>query len=400
MLNHLVHTASTWVGYGSTALPALLSYPTVPGAVTIPLATLLHGLCVAFEVRKGIALQSKLNGGRRMHWRQELAIMLLFSFGGTILMGLMLGTPQMYLEQTHTVPVYALAYALLAFIPGDPVFKLMLRFSPITDVGLAVFGGLVRGYGITAAGVDAVRGMPGSISTSLTAMVVVGTTLGSGGGMIDDLIQFSKPNWGLRTPSMLIGAPIQDDIKKCFYTTLYYIYSTRAWSLTELLTTAGLKPGLVYIMKYPPPDLVINSTAMYLIYAAEKIDGVLSNFIPKLSVEDARFVCTAYTIWYLMSRAWFNSKPSSYYFGSVSATNASTTVDNSDSGSEKAKQDEKPVAKSTAVSKAADSEQEKPHQRKQQQSDQDATESKSDSFEEIDASSTNDDDGNGRSKSD
>ncbi|KAJ2828089.1 hypothetical protein IWW50_001561 [Coemansia erecta] len=198
------------------------------GASLLPIGIFatLHAVRVAYEVRKGMQL------GGRQPILQELFTMLTFSFGGAILTALMLGRVQPWMESNTAVPVYALAYVLMARMPGDVLFGFLRRTAPVSDVFLASVDGLIRGYGVTAAGVDLVRGMQGhAASHSLVAWVVTGTVLGSGGGIIDDFVQVSAARWALRTPSMFTGVSL--DIKLSFCATVGYILSTHAWSFAE-----------------------------------------------------------------------------------------------------------------------------------------------------------------------
>ncbi|KAJ1735187.1 hypothetical protein LPJ61_000681 [Coemansia biformis] len=204
-----------WAGSGDDAL------------LPIGIFATLHAVRVAYEVRKGVQLTG------RQPLLQELFAMLTFSFGGAILTALLLGRVQPWLENSTTVPLYATAYLLMARAPGDVLYQALRRLSPVSDVFLASVDGLVRGYGVTSAGVDLVRktmkGHP--VADSLVAWIVVGTVLGSGGGIIDDVLQFSRRSWTLRTPSMFRSVSL--DVKVSFCATVGYILTTHAWSFTE-----------------------------------------------------------------------------------------------------------------------------------------------------------------------
>ncbi|KAJ2877510.1 hypothetical protein IWW38_006555, partial [Coemansia aciculifera] len=185
----------------------------------------LHAIRIAYEVRKSV----QVNGRRPL--MQELFTMLTFSFGGAILTALALGRTQPWLENNTTVPIYSAAYLLMAYMPGDYLFQFLRYTSPVSDVFLAGVDGLLRGYGVTAAGVDLVRktmkGQP--VADSLVAWILVGTVLGSGGGIIDDFLQISRAAWGFRTPSMLANG-LSLDVKLSFAATVGYILTTHAWS--------------------------------------------------------------------------------------------------------------------------------------------------------------------------
>ncbi|KAJ2394576.1 hypothetical protein GGI23_004631 [Coemansia sp. RSA 2559] len=196
--------------------------------IPIGIFATLHAIRIAYEVRKGV----QVSGRRPL--MQELFTMLTFSFGGAILTALMLGRAQPWLETNTTVPVYAGAYVLMSCLPGDMLYRLLRKTAPVSDVFLASVDGLIRGYGVTAAGVDLVRyTMKGhAVSDSLVAWIVVGTVLGSGGGIIDDFVQISAATWGLRVPTMLrTGASM--DVKLSFCATVGYILTTHAWSFAE-----------------------------------------------------------------------------------------------------------------------------------------------------------------------
>ncbi|KAJ2689342.1 hypothetical protein IWW39_001580 [Coemansia spiralis] len=188
----------------------------------------LHAIRIAYEVRKS----AQVNGRRPM--LQELFTMLTFSFGGAILTALALGRTQPWLENNTTLPIYSTAYLLMAYMPGDYLYQFLRFTSPVSDVFLASVDGLLRGYGITAAGVDLVRktmkGQP--VADSLVAWILVGTMLGSGGGIIDDFLQISRTAWGFRTPPMLANG-LSLDVKLSFFATVGYILSTHAWSFVE-----------------------------------------------------------------------------------------------------------------------------------------------------------------------
>ncbi|KAJ2232464.1 hypothetical protein H4R99_001484 [Coemansia sp. RSA 1722] len=211
----------------ASSYPSLLSKEW-DGALPVGIFMTLHAVRVAYEVRKGM----QING--RSGLLQELFVMLTFSFGGAILTGLALGRPQAWLENNLTVPVYSLAYVLMSRMPGDMLYWALRQASPVSDVFLASVDGLIRGFGVTAAGVDMVRkGMAGQpIADSLVAWVFVGTVMGSGGGIIDDFLQISRSVWNFRTPDML-RTGLSLDIKLSFAATVGYIVSTHAWSFAE-----------------------------------------------------------------------------------------------------------------------------------------------------------------------
>ncbi|KAJ1942938.1 hypothetical protein EC988_006363 [Linderina pennispora] len=148
-------------------------------------------------------------------------------------------------------------------MPGDLLYKFLRRTSPVSDVFLASVDGLLRGYGVTAAGVDLVRktmhGQP--VAESLVAWVFVGTVLGSGGGIIDDLLQISQHSWTFRTPALATKG-FSLDTKLSFFATVGYILTTHAWSFVEHAPGFPLSPLL---------------------------DAVL-NLVPHLSEEEARLV--------------------------------------------------------------------------------------------------------------
>ncbi|KAJ2080745.1 hypothetical protein H4R24_002835 [Coemansia sp. RSA 988] len=246
---------SALAGFGAvqqlaSACPAMMKAHWVGGAggasvVPVGIFATLHALRVAYEVRKGVQATG------RQPLLQELFMMLTFSFGGAILTGLMLGNVQPWLETNTTVPVYATAYLLMARMPGDALYRLLRRLSPVSDVFLASVDGLVRGYGVTTAGVDLVRSMRGHpISDSLVAWVLVGTVLGSGGGLIDDVLQISRPRWAFRTPSIFTAISL--DVKLSFTVTVGYILSTHAWSFTEHAPAFPLSPLLDRVLALVP----------------------------------------------------------------------------------------------------------------------------------------------------
>ncbi|KAJ2613386.1 hypothetical protein H4S08_002224 [Coemansia sp. RSA 1365] len=234
----------------ASACPAALRAHWVGGAdgasiIPIGIFATLHALRVAYEVRKGVQVAG------RQPLLQELFMMLTFSFGGAILTGLMLGRVQPWLENNTTVPVYATAYLLMARMPGDVVYRLLRRLSPMSDVFLASVDGLVRGYGVTSAGVDLVRNMRGHpVSDSLVAWVLVGTVLGSGGGLIDDVLQISRARWTFRTPSVFTAISL--DVKLSFAATVGYILSTHAWSFAERAPAFPLSPLLDRVLALVP----------------------------------------------------------------------------------------------------------------------------------------------------
>ncbi|KAJ2851907.1 hypothetical protein IWW36_000680 [Coemansia brasiliensis] len=213
----------------ASAYPSVLSKHWIEGEDTvlpIGIFATLHAIRIAYEVRKGM----QLNG--RQPLLQELFTMLTFSFGGAILTALMLGKPQPWLENNTTVPIYATAYLLMTCLPADLLYRFLRKTSPVSDMFLASVDGLIRGYGVTAAGVDMVRNMKGHpISDSLVAWIIIGTSLGSGGGIIDDFLQISRARWSFRTPTMFTQVSL--DIKLSFYATVGYILSTHAWSFAE-----------------------------------------------------------------------------------------------------------------------------------------------------------------------
>ncbi|KAJ2779412.1 hypothetical protein H4R18_004032 [Coemansia javaensis] len=211
--------------------PALLRAQWTAGgdAALLPIGIFatLHAVRVAYDVRKGMQLAG------RQPLAQELFAMLTFSFGGAILTALLLGRTQMWLENSTTLPLYAGVYLLMARAPGDVVYRALRSLSPVSDVFLAGVDGLIRGYGVTAAGVDLVRktlkGQP--VADSLVAWIVIGTVMGSGGGIIDDVLQFSRPTWSLRAPTMF--KRISLDVRVSFCATVGYILTTHAWSFAE-----------------------------------------------------------------------------------------------------------------------------------------------------------------------
>ncbi|KAJ1994777.1 hypothetical protein GGI25_001435 [Coemansia spiralis] len=235
-----------WIG-GSSADDALLP---------IGIFATLHAVRIAYEVRKSMQL-----AGRRP-LLQELFAMLTFSFGGAILSALMLGRAQPWLESNTTVPIYAGAYLLMACAPGDLLYRFLRQTAPVSDVFLASVDGLIRGYGVTAAGVDLVRktmqGQP--VADSLVAWITVGTVLGSGGGIIDDFLQISGA-WSFRVPSMLRTGPSLD-VKLSFFATTGYILTTHAWSF------AARAPGFPF---------------------SALLDSVLG-LVPRLSEQEAHLV--------------------------------------------------------------------------------------------------------------
>ncbi|KAJ1669564.1 hypothetical protein EV182_008704, partial [Spiromyces aspiralis] len=124
--------------------------------------------------------------------------------------------------------------------------------SPFSDVLLSAVDGLLRGYGITATGVDLLRlGMAGApISRSLVGWITVGTILGCGGGIIDDVIQISRPQWTLRTPTMFRDPG--PDFKLCLATTVSYIVTTRIWRFSEQLPNFPFSPLLDWLIDFAP----------------------------------------------------------------------------------------------------------------------------------------------------
>lgn len=238
---------------------AVQSYPGVLGSqwigganggdaiLPIGIFATLHAMRIAYEIRK----MTQLNGRRPM--MQEMATMLTFSFGGAILTALALGRTQPWLENNTTVPVYAAVYLLMSRMPGDLLFKFLRYTSPVSDVFLAGVDGLLRGYGVTAAGVDLVRhtmkGYP--VSDSLVAWILMGTVLGSGGGIIDDFLQISQAVWGFRTPSMLTNG-LSLDVKLSFGATVGYILTTHAWSFAEHAPGFPLSSLLDTLLKSVP----------------------------------------------------------------------------------------------------------------------------------------------------
>ncbi|KAJ2508853.1 hypothetical protein IWW47_000380 [Coemansia sp. RSA 2052] len=207
----------------------------------------LHAIRIAYEVRKSV----QVNGRRPL--MQELFTMLTFSFGGAILTALALGRTQPWLENNTTVPIYSTAYLLMAYMPGDFLYQFLRYTSPVSDVFLAGVDGLLRGYGVTAAGVDLVRktmkGQP--VSDSLVAWILVGTVLGSGGGIIDDFLQISRAAWGFRTPSMLANG-LSLDVKLSFAATVGYILTTHAWSFAEHAPRFPLSSTLDGLLRLVP----------------------------------------------------------------------------------------------------------------------------------------------------
>ncbi|KAI8322867.1 hypothetical protein GQ54DRAFT_129824 [Martensiomyces pterosporus] len=227
-----------WVGGSGDGSDALLP---------IGIFTTLHAIRIAYEVRKSV----QANGRRPL--LQELFTMLTFSFGGAILTALALGRVQPWLQSNTMVPVYGGAYLAMSILPGDILFRFLRRTSPISDVFLASVDGLLRGYGVTAAGVDLVRktmkGQP--VSESLIAWIFVGTVLGSGGGIIDDFLQISRASWGFRTPSMVFNG-FSLDVKLSFFATVGYILTTHAWSFTAHAPGFPLSPALDSILSLVP----------------------------------------------------------------------------------------------------------------------------------------------------
>ncbi|KAJ1938083.1 hypothetical protein FBU59_004554 [Linderina macrospora] len=179
--------------------------------------------------------------------------MLTFSFGGAILTSLALGRTQMWLENNLSVPVYAGVYLLMGYMPGDLLYGFLRRTSPVSDVFLASVDGLLRGYGVTAAGVDLVRktmhGQP--VAESLVAWVFVGTVLGSGGGIIDDVLQISQRSWAFRTPTLATSG-FSLDTKLSFFATVGYILTTHAWSFVEHAPGFPLSPLLDAVLDFVP----------------------------------------------------------------------------------------------------------------------------------------------------
>ncbi|KAJ1912122.1 hypothetical protein IWQ60_009809 [Tieghemiomyces parasiticus] len=222
----------------------------------VAIAMTLHALRVSYEVRK------MLNCSGRLPTAQEIFALLTLSFGGGILSALMLGKPQPWLVNNGMIPTYTLVYLAVGFCPQDWVFRILRMLSPASDVFLAAVDGAIRGYGVTATGVEMVRGMEGPISESLTAMIIIGTVLGCGGGIIEDVIQFSKRSWNFRTPTLLQRPNF--DIGITFSSVLFYIFSTRTWSF------AVQHPGLI---------------------GAEWIDALIELLVPHLTPETARGVC-------------------------------------------------------------------------------------------------------------
>ncbi|KAJ2782890.1 hypothetical protein GGI15_002767 [Coemansia interrupta] len=241
----------------ASSYPSLLSMQW-DGALPVGIFMTLHAIRVAYEVRKGMQMSG------RQSLLQELFAMLTFSFGGAILTSLALGKPQAWLENNTAVPVYSLAYVLMSKMPGDLLYWALRQSSPVSDVFLASVDGLIRGFGVTAAGVDMVRkGMAGQpIADSLVAWLFVGTVLGSGGGIIDDFLQISRTVWGFRTPSMLRSG-FSLDVKLSFSATVGYIALTHAWSFSERA-----------------PDFPLSSLLDMLLHA-----------VPRISDQEAHLLC-------------------------------------------------------------------------------------------------------------
>ncbi|KAJ1966137.1 hypothetical protein GGI12_000286 [Dipsacomyces acuminosporus] len=236
------------------AYPSLLKRQWVGGVggsgdalLPIGIFTTLHAVRIAYEVRKSV----QLNGRRPL--LQELFTMLTFSFGGAILTALALGRAQPWLESNTAVLVYGGTYLAMSRLPGDFLFQFLRKTAPVSDVFLASVDGLLRGYGVTAAGVDLVRktmkGEP--VSESLIAWIFVGTVLGSGGGILDDFLQISGSSWSFRTPSMVFNG-FSLDVRLSFFATVGYILTTHAWSFTERAPGFVLSPVLDAVLGLIP----------------------------------------------------------------------------------------------------------------------------------------------------
>ncbi|KAJ1657223.1 hypothetical protein IWQ61_003340 [Dispira simplex] len=203
-------------------------------ALPITITMTFHALRVSYEVRKLMQVRG------RLHWAHEVFLLLTLSFGGGILTSLLLGRPQPWLINSAMVPTYSLVYLAVGFFPGDLVYKLLRACAPLSDIVLASLDGIIRGYGIPTAGVEHVRSLEGPISRSLSAMLIIGTVLGCGGGIIEDFIQISRPQWQLRTPTLLQRPNY--DICVSFITAVFYIISTRAWTFRSVFTTLSVEP--------------------------------------------------------------------------------------------------------------------------------------------------------------
>ncbi|KAJ1973792.1 hypothetical protein H4R35_003930 [Dimargaris xerosporica] len=225
-------------------------------SLPVTIAMTLHALRVSYEVRK------MLNASGRLPWFHEVFVLLTLSFGGGILTALLLGQPQPWLVNNGMVPTYSLVYLAVGFAPADIVYRILRAAAPLSDMALAAVDGAIRGYGVTASGVEMIRRMDGPISQSLTAMVVVGTLLGCGGGVIEDLIQMSKRQWAFRTPTLLQRPNY--DMAITFTTVVFYILSTRAWVFS------AQHPGLL---------------------GSHALDAAVSAVVPHLSPEMARVCC-------------------------------------------------------------------------------------------------------------
>ncbi|KAJ1986362.1 hypothetical protein H4R33_003403 [Dimargaris cristalligena] len=222
----------------------------------VAIAMTLHALRVSYEVRK------MLNINGRLPMLHEVFVLLTLSFGGGIISASLLGNPQPWLVNNGMIPTYGLVYLAVGFFPGDFVFQLLRLLSPASDIFLAAVDGAIRGYGVTVAGVEMVRNMDGPISQSLTAMLVIGTVLGCGGGIIEDVIQMSKRSWALRTPTFFQRPNV--DMGITFTTVVFYIFSTRLWRFDDQ------HPGLI---------------------GAAWLDAIIEWMIPELAPETARVLC-------------------------------------------------------------------------------------------------------------
>ncbi|KAJ1940349.1 hypothetical protein GGF37_004012 [Kickxella alabastrina] len=230
----------------ATAYPSLLKKQW-DGSLPIGIFMTLHAIRVAYEVRKTLQTRG------RQPLLQELFTMLTFSFGGAILTGLALGRPQAWLESNITLPLYTTVFLLMSRMPGDLLYSALRVCAPVSDVFLASVDGLIRGFGVTAAGVDLVRtGMRGQpIADSLVAWVIIGTVLGSGGGIIDDFLQISRGAWALRTPEMLRSG-LSLDVKLSFSATVGYILATHAWLFEERAPEFPLSSVLDWLLRAVP----------------------------------------------------------------------------------------------------------------------------------------------------
>lgn len=173
-------------------------------------------------------------------WFEVFIACIIMTFGGTTLVGLLIGQTPGWMLNPTTFPAFLLSYWLTFHCPFDLYWQLIVKgpLGAMTLAGVRLFVAISSGYSVTSRGVD--RGLYNTFNVRVTqsplTCIVAGTLAASGGGLLTDLFGiFRIPSFTLSSvPSLfdLYNQKVGSVLTRSFLlSSLYYVVSTTQYMI-------------------------------------------------------------------------------------------------------------------------------------------------------------------------